>query len=201
MSWDKEAETWDTQPSVQAYSRAAFGSLLEACEARGLSLDGARVLDFGCGTGQLAERMAARAREVVALDASKPMADVLRLKVIERGLDNVRVLDGELGGLLEAPPLVLSEPFDLITCSSVCAFLEDYPAAAAQLASLLSPGGLFVQWDWAVDPDAEEPFGLTPEGITAALAGAGLGDVTVDIGFSESFEGFLMAPLRGVGRR
>jgi len=200
MSWDQEAATWDEKPPVRAYSRAAFRSLQEACDARGVSLDGARVLDFGCGTGLLTAAMAARAREVVAVDASASMVAVLREKIAQGGLDNVRALSGELEALLSSDP-ALGGRFELITCSSVCGFLDDYPGAVVLMASLLSPGGLFVQWDWAYDPDAEEPMGLTREGIRAAQEGAGLSEVAVDVGFSESYEGFLMAPLRGVGRK
>ncbi len=48
MSWDDEADTWDDNPAVQTYSRAAFRSLIGL---EGLTLEGKRVLDFGCGTG------------------------------------------------------------------------------------------------------------------------------------------------------
>ncbi len=199
MSWDDEAAGWDDDPAVRAYSRAAFRSLRAACDARAVSLRNTRVLDFGCGTGALAEAMSAVAREVVALDASPAMLAVLRTKIVQRPLPNVHAVLGGLPASLDEP--ALQEPFDLITCASVCAFLDDYPTTASLLASRLAPGGLFVQWDWALDPSAEAPFGLTPDAICAALSGAGLRDVVVDVGFREAVGEAVMAPLRGIGRR
>jgi SAM-dependent methyltransferase len=91
--------------------------------------------------------------------------------------------------------------FDVILCSSVCAFLPDYPGTVALLAERLAPGGVFVQWDWERDPSAEEPSGLTTDEIHAALAGAGLTVESVGVGFEATVEGMTMRPLMGVGQR
>jgi trans-aconitate methyltransferase len=92
-------------------------------------------------------------------------------------------------------------PFDIVVASSVCGFLPDYPAVAKDLAGLLRPGGLFVQWDWEKDAAAAEPSGLSRDEITAALTGAGLVDVKVASCFKIGEEGGeLMAPLMGSGR-
>lgn len=156
-----------------------------------------RVLDFGCGTGLLTERLAPRVREVVAVDASPAMVEVLAGK----SLPNVRF------GVAKWTPETISDgelaagPFDLVVCSSVCAFLDDYPGAVAMLADRLGPSGYFVQWDWELDPAAAEPFGLSSDGITKALEGAGLDVVSVGIGFDVPIEGRHMRPLMGIGRR
>jgi hypothetical protein len=98
----------------------------------------------------------------------------------------------------------LPEPpatYDLVVCSSVCGFLDDYAGTVAALTSMLRPGGLFVQWDWEADPSAAEPHGLSRAAITDALGGAGLDMVTVDVGFRAEVDGETMAPLMGAGRR
>ncbi len=195
MSWDDMADTWDTLPSVRAYSSGAFRSLSEVCAARGVSLDGARVIDFGCGTGLLTEAVAAQAQDVVGVDVSPAMVAVLQGK----GLPNVRVECGELNDIIARGGLPHGA-FDLVVASSVCGFLADYPAAVALLAARLAPGGLFIQWDWELDPTADEPMGLTRDAIQDALVAAGLDDVVVDVGFHAPFEDMVMAPLRGVGR-
>lgn len=194
MTWDDEAATWDDDPTVRAYSEAAHGSLRALLADRGASLSGARVFDFGCGTGLLTARIAAEAGHVVGLDISPKMVDVLRAKALSNGVALCGSLEDHIGG----EHLPVGE-FDLVTCSSVCAFLDDYPATAQTLARLLAPGGLFVQWDWELMPDAPEPMGLTRAGIEQALRGAGLGSVVVDVGFDLPYEGFVMAPLRGIG--
>ena len=195
MSWDDEATTWDEHPAVVAYGRAAYRSLQAVLAGRGRGLEGARVFDFGCGTGLLTQAMATQARQVVALDLSSAMVAVLEAK----GLANVEAIAGGLHDLVGTPPLGLGS-FDLVTCSSVCAFLDDYPATLALLVPLLAPGGLFVQWDWELDPTAEEPYGLSRDAIRQALEASGLVEITVAVGFEEPFEDAVMAPIMGVGQ-
>lgn len=197
MNWDSEAAGWDDNPAVKAYNQAAFVSLVESCGQRGISVKGAKALDFGCGTGLLTEALAASAAAVTAVDISAAMVAVLRDKIQQNRISNVQALHGAV------ETLGLAGDYDLITCSSVCGFLPDYPGTAKTLAGLLRPGGLFIQWDWAwTEGEGDEPgYGLRPEEIRAALEGAGLKDVVVDTGFSLPFEEMVMAPLRGVGQR
>ena len=189
MGWDEEAATWDDHPAVQAYAQAAYASLVDHLEAHGTALAGRRVLDFGCGSGLLTVAMAAEAVEVVGLDVSRPMIEVLQSKSV----DNVR---GLVGALAEHD----LGTFDLITCSSVCAFVDDYPSTAKALVEHLMPGGWLLQWDWELDPQADEPYGLTGEAVSGTLRAAGLVDVAVRTGFEVPFEGMTMAPILGVGR-
>lgn len=194
--WDDYAGDWDADPAARAYAGAAFESLTATLAARGLSLEGARVLDFGCGTGLLTERIADAARSVVALDLSSKMIAQVTAKAADHGWTHVRTVVGS-----HAEAAALGEPFDLVVCSSVCAFVPDYPATVAALTAVLAPGGLFMQWDWELDPDADEPYGLTREAIRAALDGAGLAGVAVETAFELPMYDMVMRPLVGVGRR
>ena len=80
-SWDDAAVGWDEDPMVCAYADAAFASLERLLEKRGVTHAGARVLDFGCGTGQLSERFGAAA-SVLAIDAAPKMIEVPRPRVV-----------------------------------------------------------------------------------------------------------------------
>ena len=201
MTWDEHADGWDENPAVRAYSEAAFASLVRLDEDGRLNLDGARILDFGCGTGLLGERLSKRAKVVVAIDTSVEMIHVLKDKMKKRGLDNVRGIAKPIDAAMAADASLFEEPFDIVTCSSVCAFLEDYPSMARTLSQLLRPGGAFVQWDWELDPTSDEPFGLTRSQIEEALNTVGLRDVLVDVAFDVEFEGERMRPLLGFGIR
>ena len=194
--WDDYADGWDTDPAARAYAESAFESLTATLAARGRSLAGARVLDFGCGTGLLTERLADPAESVVAIDLSAKMVAQVDAKIGDRGWTHVRASVGS-----HAEAAALGETFDLVVCSSVCAFVPDYPGTVAALSALLGPGGLFVQWDWELDPEAEEPYGLTREAIRSALEGAELTDIAVETAFERQFGEMLMRPLLGVGRR
>ncbi|MEM7285413.1 MAG: methyltransferase domain-containing protein [Actinomycetota bacterium] len=191
--WAPYASTWDSDPAARLYAQEAFGSLTALLDRTDLGLAGAEVLDFGAGTGLLTERLVDAGAAVVAVDTSAAMIEVLQAKIAERGWTGVTA-----GVDLPGPSL----RFDLVACSSVCSFLEDYPGAARDLAGRLRPGGLFVQWDWegAVDEEGET-HGLTRAEISDALTGAGLGGVAVETGFSVDYEGETMAPLMGYGTR
>jgi 2-polyprenyl-3-methyl-5-hydroxy-6-metoxy-1,4-benzoquinol methylase len=189
--WDRYAAAWDQDEGARAYAAAAFDSLRITLASRTVSLGGAHVCDFGCGTGLLTERLAGTASRIDAVDASRKMLDVLQAKIDRHGWSNVTTSTE-----IPAPPAV----YDLIVCSSVCSFLDDYPAAVRRLTSLLRPGGLFVQWDWERDDDAESD-GLTRGEIRDALASAGLESIAVATGFDIRVDGQPMRPLMGHGQR
>ncbi len=191
-SWDEYAAGWDEDEAVRTYAAAAHASLIAELNRRGLTLSGMRALDFGCGSGQLTERLAEECRQVDALDTSPAMLDVVRAKIDRSGWAHVRALDALPEG---------DSTYDLVVCSSVCAFLDDYPTTVRALVDRLGPGGIFVQWDWEIDPGDDEPFGLSRDAVRAALLGAGTEDVVVQTGFRVSFEGEEMAPIMGAGRR
>lgn len=190
--WDRYAASWDQEEAVQAYAGAAFASLKTLLKDQAITLEGARVVDFGCGTGLLTERLAQRVAMVHAVDTSSAMLDVLKTKIDERGWSNVQATT-------DLPKK--TTPHDVVVCSSVCSFLDDYPATVNQLVSLLRPGGLFVQWDWERNTDDPRSSGLTSIEIKNALTAAGLENINVDTGFVISASGQVMRPVMGSGRR
>ncbi len=189
--WDQYADTWDGDPTTRAYAAAAFASLQPVLADHGLALDGSRVCDFGCGTGLLTQHLVSSGAAVDAVDTSVAMLDVLRAKLERHAWRDVRVATDLLGG----------ESYDLITCSSVCGFLDDYPATVERLVGLLKPGGLFVQWDWERDSSSDDPHGLTRDEIRGALAAGGLAAIQVATGFDVSVDGQSVRPLMGHGQR
>ncbi len=190
--WDEYADNWDDNAAVQAYANGVFGSLASLTEAIGLDLTATTACDFGCGTGLLTERLASQCAHIDAIDTSPAMLDALRTKIDRNSWSHVRLFD-------ELPPTV--QGYDLIVCSSVLAFVDDYPAMVKTLASHLEVGGLFVQWDWELDPDDDESYGLTSTEIRRTLEGAGLQEVAVGVGFKVTVDGDTMRPLMGSGRR
>jgi len=118
--WDEYAEGWDQNEVARAYASGAFSSLTKETETYGLALAGADVIDFGCGTGLLTERLVSAGAAVHAVDTSQAMLDVLDRKISERGWTNVAT-SRELAKTTRV--------YDLIVCSSVCSFLDDYPGS------------------------------------------------------------------------
>lgn len=188
--WDQYAPGWDQDLAARAYAAAAFSSLQEIAREGGVRLAGAQVIDFGCGTGLLTERLVSAGASVYAVDTSPAMLAVVDDKVAQHGWTRVETS-------MKLPATAPS--YDLIVCSSVCAFLDDYPATAAELVAHLRPGGIFVQWDW--ERTVGDPDGLDRTEIRAALDGANLVGISVETGFAISVGELTMSPLVGVGRR
>jgi SAM-dependent methyltransferase len=93
------------------------------------------------------------------------------------------------------------QAYDLIVCSSVLAFVDDYQAEVEALFGHLAPGGLFVQWDWEAEAGQEEPGGLAATEIRRTLEHVGLDSVGVGVGFEISVDGHTMQPIMGSGTR
>lgn len=104
------------------------------------ALQGARVLDAGCGGGLLAEALATRGARVTGVDLAPGMIDVARLHAAESGLDidyDVVSLDA----LAEREPAA----FDAITCMEMLEHVDAPAAIFTSFAKLVRPGGdLFV---------------------------------------------------------
>ena len=189
-SWDEYAQEWDSNPDAIAYSQLAFDSLSTHYNPAGLN-----VLDFGCGTGLLSEKIAGIANSVVAVDASAKMIDILKAKK----LANVTALACEISEESINKSSILKSGFDLIVASSVCAFIPDYEKTLADLKLLLNPAGVFIQWDWKRNDD-EPDFGFNDESITKVYSKVGLSVVLVATEFSLTSEKGSREVIIGVGK-
>ena len=192
-SWDDHADGWDDNSAVNLYASQAFASLAARVDIADPSWKSKRVLDFGCGTGLLAGKIAPHVHELMAVDSSEKMIAVLNGK----SLRNVVAVHGDIlddGFRFEGN---LLPHFDLIYASSVCSFLPDYENAITALTHLLKPGGHFVQWDWQAS-DGEE-FGLSENRIKTALEKAQLNSIRVGPAFTIMAENTAMPVVMGAG--
>jgi SAM-dependent methyltransferase len=93
------------------------------------------ILDFGCGTGEIATAVSQRGYSVTACDFAEEMIAVARANPDGKKVNwsclqpDWKYLPFENGG------------FDGIIASSVFEYLDDVPRVAAQLARVLRPGG------------------------------------------------------------
>lgn len=194
-TWDERADAWDEQEETHVYAAQAFETLVPYVEELLGEWSGVRVLDFGAGTGLLTAKLAPKCRELVALDLSPKMIAQLDKKAAAEGWDNVSTVAGTLSALDHAGT------FDLITASSVCSFLSDFPGELCKLSSMLRPGGLFVQWDWRESAAGEWSGGFSEEDLRRAYGPAQLEVVRANLGFTFVFDGKELDVLMGVGKR
>ncbi len=94
-----------------------------------------RVLDAGCGTGQVTEALLARLPrgEIIALDGSGAMIEAARKRL---GSERVTYL---VHDLLEPIPI---EPVDVVVSTATFHWIRDHDLLFANLAAVLRPGGL-----------------------------------------------------------
>ncbi|HEX3864779.1 MAG TPA: methyltransferase domain-containing protein [Stellaceae bacterium] len=94
-------------------------------------LPGERILDLGCGTGDLAEKIAGVGADVVAVDAAPDLIAASRA----RGLD-ARLMDGQ--------QLNFDCEFDAVFSNAALHWMKDPDAVIAGVRRALKPGGRFV---------------------------------------------------------
>jgi ubiquinone/menaquinone biosynthesis C-methylase UbiE len=99
-----------------------------------------RVLDLGCGTGNVAIELAARGTEVVAIDLSEAMLGRLHEKLAVRPALPLAVRSGDAEDLSE----FASGSFDAVTCLLVLYSVERPERALDEAIRVLARGGLLV---------------------------------------------------------
>jgi 2-polyprenyl-6-hydroxyphenyl methylase/3-demethylubiquinone-9 3-methyltransferase len=95
-------------------------------------LEGARVLDVGCGGGILAEAMARRGAKVTGIDLAEKALRVAQLHLLESKLD----IRYEMSSVDD-----VAGEFDLVTCMELLEHVPDPAAMVAACARLVRPGG------------------------------------------------------------
>lgn len=178
VDWNNYADTWENTPGVKNFSQACFNDLKQRFHLQGL-----RILDFGCGTGLLSEHLSKAGAEVVAVDLSTRMIEILNSKQIP----HVQSLVSELHAADIYNQHLLQEKFDMIVASSVMAFIPNQLEKLKQLKSLLKPMGQLVQWDWEkVENQAD--FGFTINELEELYTQAEFKHTTVRQSFSINSE-------------
>ena len=133
MPRDWDALTYDRV----ADPMARWGSVvLERLPLRGDE----RVLDAGCGSGRVTERLAERLPEgrVIALDGSSSMVEAARERLARFG-DRIEYVVADLG-----VPLPIDGAVEAVLSTATFHWVPDHDALFANLAAVTRPGGWLV---------------------------------------------------------
>jgi trans-aconitate methyltransferase len=95
--------------------------------------EGERILDIGCGTGQLTAEIASRGAHVVGLDSSTSMLGQARQNY-----------PSQTFVLADATNFRFPEPFDAVFSNAVLHWVKNAEAAVESIALALRPGGRLV---------------------------------------------------------
>lgn len=99
-------------------------------------LDGARVVDVGCGGGILSESLARKGARVIGIDVAPRVLAVARLHLHESGLD-VDYREMTVEDLAQEAP----QTFDVVTCMEMLEHVPDPPSIVRAIHDLVKPGG------------------------------------------------------------
>jgi SAM-dependent methyltransferase len=143
-------------------------------EAAGIR-PGMRVLDIGCGCGDVAflvRKLVGEGGEVVGVDRSPDAVAIANARAQDHGYYNVRFVECDIMDCLPDPQ------FDAVVGRLVLMFLRDAVAAVRHLASRLRPGALVVFQEFDTQTSRAMPpaptFDRTIALICAAMEAAGV---------------------------
>ena len=136
----REGAEWDEVRALDLPADAIAAALTNALPAGRIG----RLLDIGCGTGHLLERVAPRVDSALGVDASRDMLALARTRLAERHLSQCAVRQADMYRL----PLA-DAAFDVVTLQMVLHYAEDPAAALAEAARVLRPGGRLIVVDLA----------------------------------------------------
>lgn len=138
--WTRRAASWDHG----AANNPGLVRVVEKVVAEAAPSPGARVVDLGCGSGQLTLRVAPAVGSVVGVDVSQAMIDLLAENAAHAGVTNVEGRAVPIEHLDFAPGSV-----DVVISNYALHHLRDPDKALAvrKAASWLAPGGRLVIGD------------------------------------------------------
>jgi SAM-dependent methyltransferase len=130
--WSARAEGWAEVWAGMA--DPAREAILAAAEVG----SGTRLLDVGCGSGELCALAAARGASVAGIDAAEGMIAIARRRLPDADLR---------AGAMEALPWD-DDAFDVGTAVNALQFAADFVDALRELARVVRPGGVVAVCNW-----------------------------------------------------
>lgn len=123
---------------------------------------GMRVLDAGCGAGDvsfLAARLVGPAGLIIGVDKSPEAVATAARRAAAAGLPNVRFLTNDVGDLAYPAELDLEAPVDALIGRMMLMHFPEPAAVLRRLATLVRPGGIVAFHEMDIAMAAYEPTG------------------------------------------
>lgn len=174
--FDSKAADWDKDPAKVSRAQEVAAAVRSA-----VPIDpGARLMEYGAGTGLVTQFLGEAVGSAVLADNSAGMRAVIEQKIEAGVLRNAETSDLDL-----EQDEVPQKTFDLIVSSMVMHHVRDLPRVLTGFAALLHPGGHLCLADLDRedgsfhDVDFDGHHGFDRAELTQALEGAGFSAVTV----------------------
>ena len=176
--FDEMAKTWDDDPAKVERAQVAA----ERIVARVAPTAATRLLEYGAGTGLVAQALVGRVGPMTLADPSEGMRAAMATKVEAGDLPaDADIVDLDLGS--EPRP---DDRFDLAVAVQVLHHVDDLDPVLAGFAEVLEPGGRLCICDLEQEDGSfhGEGFGghhgFDRDALAAQLRAAGFGDVVFE---------------------
>lgn len=130
--FDKDAESYDLKPGRVKLAQDVATAIISEVHLNS-DMD---VLDFGCGTGLVTLQLQPFLRTITGADSSHGMLDVLKSKIEEKKLTNVKTEFIDLGKSVE-----LKDKYHLIVSSMTLHHIENIEYIIHEFYNCILPGG------------------------------------------------------------
>ncbi|MGZ6275326.1 MAG: class I SAM-dependent DNA methyltransferase [Syntrophales bacterium] len=131
-NFDKDAASYDLKPGRVKLAQDVATAIMSEVKLNG-AMD---VLDFGCGTGLVTLQLQPFVRTITGADSSHGMLAILKSKITERKLTNVKTEFIDLEKSVE-----LKNKYHLVVCSMTLHHVEDLGYIFHEFYNCLLPGG------------------------------------------------------------
>jgi trans-aconitate methyltransferase len=165
------AQTWNPAEYGQhgAFVHGLAGGVLEWLAAHA----GERILDLGCGDGQLTQRIAASGANVQGVDASSEMADAARARGVAADVASAELLP------------YADDSFDAVFSNAALHWVRDQDAMMREVHRVLRPGGRFV-----AEMGGHGNIAAIRMAFIATLARHGYGDLENEVNYYPTPEAY-----------
>ncbi len=169
-TFDERAATWDDDPAKLERAKVVAEAIREAIE-----LDGSqRFLEYGAGTGLVAQALRNSVGPVTLVDTSEGMRNVMLSKIATGAITDARVWDLDF----ERAPAP-DEQFDIVVTVLTLHHVRDFAMVLSKFAAVLAEGGRLCVVDLEKedgsfhDPGFDGHHGFDRSELTSALSAAG----------------------------
>jgi 2-polyprenyl-3-methyl-5-hydroxy-6-metoxy-1,4-benzoquinol methylase len=97
------------------------------------------LLDFGCGSGAITNKLAKAAKAIDAIDISSGMLEFAKKQAEENAIGNIKYMQASI-----FDGRFMDETFDVILAFNVLHYIEDMPSLIERINRLLKPNGIFI---------------------------------------------------------
>lgn len=175
--FDDVAGNWDTPERIERAKKIA--EVLTEKYKISSNMD---LFEFGTGTGILSLMLSQYAKHITASDNSEGMLKVLKEKIDENGITNIKPLKLDI-----EKDLAFTEKYDIVFSTMVLHHIEDTASVAEKLYTITNEGGKIAiidlmkeAGDFHNDNTGIKHYGFTNEELLEAFSKAGFRNISVN---------------------